>query len=77
MGGAAEGCCIAVDGRAADQPGKERRGGLPPHRGGAADLPSLAAAVRWNAGRGGQAAEPAGSGERSALAAGCEAIEPR
>ena len=29
VGGAAEGCCIAVDGRAADQPGKERRGGLP------------------------------------------------
>ena len=35
----------AQDGRATDQPGQDRRGGLPRHRGGAADLSPLASAV--------------------------------
>jgi putative transposase len=82
----------AQDCRAADRPGKNRRRRLPRHRGDAADLSPLAPAVRRHAGRGGQATDPAGEGERpaqkaagrsrvgegNALAAGfCEAVGPR
>jgi hypothetical protein len=40
--------------RAAVRLGQDRRRGLPSHRGDAADVPPLAAAVRWDAGRGSQ-----------------------
>jgi len=78
--------------RAADRPGQDRRRRLPCHRGDAADVSPLAAAVRRDAGRGGQAVDPAGEGERPAekasgrgrageghaLAAGfCEAVGSR
>ncbi len=78
--------------RAPDRAGQDRRRCLPRHRGDAADVPPLAAAVRGYAGRGGQAADPAGEGERpaqkasggggaregDALAAGfCEAVGSR
>ena len=66
----AEGFCEAVDRRAADRPGQDRRRRLPRHRGDAADVPPLAPAVRGHAGRGGPAADPAGEGERPSLAEG-------
>jgi hypothetical protein len=47
------------DCRAADRAGQDRRRAQPRHRGDAADVSPLTAAVRWNAGRGGQAADPA------------------
>jgi len=53
-------------GGAADRPGQDRRRGLPCHRGGAADLPPLAAAIRRHAGRGSQTTDSAGDGERPA-----------
>jgi len=77
--------------RAADRSGQDRGRRLPRHRGDAADVPPLTAAVRRDAGRGDQAADSAGEGElppqkasgRSrdgkgdALAAGfCEAVGP-
>jgi len=60
----------AQDRRAADRPGQDCHRGLPRHRGDAADLPPPAAAVRRDAGRGSQAADSAGEGERPALAEG-------
>ncbi|QEY33394.1 transposase [Synechococcus sp. RSCCF101] len=54
----------AQDRRAADRPGQDRQRGLPRDRGDTADLPPLAAAVWRDAGRGGQAPDPAGEGER-------------
>ena len=42
----AEGFCEAVNGRAADRPGQDRRRGLPRDRGDATDLPPLETAVR-------------------------------
>ena len=60
----------AQDRRAADRPRQDRRRGLPCHRGDAADLPPLAAAIRRHAGRGSQTADSAGEGERPALAEG-------
>jgi len=56
----------AQDRRAADCPGQDRRRRLPRHRGDAAHLSPLAPAVRRHAGRGGQATDPAGEGERPA-----------
>jgi len=50
--------------RAVDRPGQDRRRGLSCHLSEAADLPPLAAAVRWDACRGTQAADPTGEGER-------------
>ncbi len=50
--------------RAADRPGQDRRRRLPCDRGDAADVSPLAAAIRRDAGRGGQATDPAGEGER-------------
>jgi hypothetical protein len=56
----AEGFCEAVNRRAADRLGQDRRRDLPRHRGGAADLSPLAAAVRRSTGRGSQASDSAG-----------------
>ncbi len=56
----------AQNSRAADRPRQDRRRGLPGHRGDAADVPPLAAAVWRHAGRGGQATDPAGEGKRPA-----------
>jgi len=56
----------AQDRRVADRPGQDCHRGLPRHRSDAADLPPLAAAVRRDAGRGGQTADSAGQGERPA-----------
>lgn len=52
--------------RAADRLGQDRRRRLLGDRGVAAEVPPLAAAVRGDAGRGGQTADPAGEGERQA-----------
>ena len=52
--------------RAADRPGQDRRRRLPSDRGDAADVSPLAAAIRRDASRGGQAADSAGEGERQA-----------
>ena len=52
--------------RAADRPGQDRRRRLPSDRGDAADVSPLAAAIRRDASRGGQAADSAGEGERPA-----------
>jgi len=60
----------AQDRRAADRPGQDRRRCLLRDRGDAADLPPLAAAVWRHAGRGSQAADSAGEGERPALTEG-------
>ena len=52
----------ALNGRAADRPGQDRRPRLPCDRGDTTDLPMLAAAVRLHAGRGGAQADSAGEG---------------
>jgi len=49
--------------RATDRPGQDRRRGLPRDRGDPADLSPLETAVRRHAGRGSQAADPAGEGK--------------
>ena len=60
----AEGFCEALNRRTADRPRHDHCRRLQGHRGGAADVSALAAAVPRHAGRVGQAADPAGEGER-------------